>query len=105
MKSFADLSNIIPVLAESDVIAGQFLFTEDGQGFATANAAAGDIVEIETGGIFSLEVTTDGDISAGDPIFFLSGTFTASEGVIIGRAFDPATAENGAVYVAVRLGE
>lgn len=105
MKSFSDLSNIIPVLAERDASAGDFIVAEEGRGFATADAAAGDIVEIETGGIFYLEIATDQDVSVGDPIFFLNGGFSSSGDTIIGRAFDPATTENGVAYIAVRLGD
>lgn len=105
MKSFSDLSNIIPVLAESDVSAGDFIVAEEGRGFATADAVAGDIVDIETGGVFYLEIATDQEISVGNPIFFLNGGFSSSGDTIIGRAFDPAVPEDGVAYIAVRLGD
>lgn len=102
--SFQHLSHLVMILAESDVEAGDFIVSDEGNGFATDSAAAGDLVEIETGGIFILEVLASEDIAVRDPIYFSDGSFSTSGDLVIGRAYDPATPSDGIAYIAVKLG-
>lgn len=102
--SFQHLSNLVMILAETNVEAGDFIVSSDGNGFATDDAKSGDLVEIETGGIFILEVLASDDINVRDPIYFADGSFSTAGDLVIGHAYDPATPSDGVAYIAVKLG-